>query len=274
MENKKLIKILLKDMGELQELIAEVKTKGSFNSFEIEFLQTRAKGIMQLLQMLNGFDAHETVKIEEPETNRIIQEEFKPEATVSEKTETTDVEKTKVIDKEPETETVKLEEDKIQEEVTEFEAIEEISEPEIPEPVKVQEEIPEEITEEKKEIPVSGEVELEEEEQVETDRRLGDSFLKGKSVNDIIEDQNKLEFKLSNRPVESIQTAIGINDRFQYIRELFDGKPEKFKETVSSIDSMNNIQEAVVFLQQNFKWKKNETSLKFVNLVKRRFAND
>jgi hypothetical protein len=128
--------------------------------------------------------------------------------------------------------------------------------------------------EEKKEIPVSGEVELEEEEQVETDRRLGDSFLKGKSVNDIIEDQNKLEFKLSNRPVESIQTAIGINDRFQYIRELFDGKPEKFKETVSSIDSMNNIQEAVVFLQQNFKWKKNETSLKFVNLIKRRFAND
>jgi hypothetical protein len=37
---------------------------------------------------------------------------------------------------------------------------------------------------------------------------------------------------------------------------------------------MNHISEAVNFLQQNFKWKKNETSLKFVNLVKRRFPNE
>jgi hypothetical protein len=58
--------------------------------------------------------------------------------------------------------------------------------------------------------------------------RLGDSFLKGKSVNDLITDQIKLEFKLSNRPVSSIQSAIGINDRFQYIRELFDGDNQNF----------------------------------------------
>ena len=82
-----------------------------------------------------------------------------------------------------------------------------------------------------------------------------------------------LEFKLSNRPVKSIKSAIGINDRFQYIRELFDGKPEKFRETVNALDAMNDIQEAVVYLRENFKWKKTETSLKFVNLVKRRFQD-
>jgi hypothetical protein len=116
---------------------------------------------------------------------------------------------------------------------------------------------------------------LEEESEVpETLSRLGDSFLKGKSVNDLITDQNKLEFKLSNRPVRSIQSAIGINDRFQYIRELFDNDSEKFLEAVKTLDSSENIKDAVDYLRHNYKWKKNETSLKFVNLVKRRFLNE
>ena len=117
-------------------------------------------------------------------------------------------------------------------------------------------------------------VELEDEVATEANQRLGDSFSKEKSLNDMVSDHNNLEFKLSNRPVASIQAAIGINDRFQYIRELFDGSGEKFSETVKTLDSMNHISEAVNFLQQNFKWKKNETSLKFVNLVKRRFPNE
>jgi hypothetical protein len=79
---------------------------------------------------------------------------------------------------------------------------------------------------------------------------------------------------LSNRPVNCLQAAIGINDRFQYIRELFDGDNQKFLETVKTLDSKQNIKEAVNYLRNNFKWKKNETSLKFVNLVKRRFINE
>ena len=103
--------------------------------------------------------------------------------------------------------------------------------------------------------------------------RLGDSFLKGKSINDLITDQQKLEFKLSNRPVSSIRSAIGINDRFQYIRELFDGDSEKFMKTVKDLDAMDHVADAVNYLRTHFRWKKNETSLKFVNLVKRRFLN-
>ncbi|MDD4108511.1 MAG: hypothetical protein PHH93_07315, partial [Prolixibacteraceae bacterium] len=103
--------------------------------------------------------------------------------------------------------------------------------------------------------------------------RLGESFLKGKSVNDLITDQHKLEFKLSNRPVANIKAAIGINDRFQYIRELFDNNPQKFLETVETLDSMDNVHDAVDFIRHNFKWKKSDASLKFANLVKRRFMN-
>ena len=104
---------------------------------------------------------------------------------------------------------------------------------------------------------------------------MGDSFSKEKSVNDLAGiSKDKLEHKISNRPVENIQSAIGINDRFQYIRELFNGNAESFVSAVSELDNMGNINEAVDFIQQNYKWKKNETSLKFVNLVKRRFLNE
>jgi hypothetical protein len=209
MENKKLLKILLKDMGELEELIAEIKASKRFDTLEMEFIHTRAKGILQLVQLL---DAKEET----------VQAEIKKEPEVSE---------------EPQEKT------------------------DAGEPFK-------EITENEDDVVLEEENEI-----ADAVSRLGDSFLKGKSLNDLITDQNKLEFKLSNRPVSSIQAAIGINDRFQYIRELFDGDNQKFLETVKTLDSKQNIKEAVDYLRNNFKWKKNETSLKFVNLVKRRFIN-
>jgi hypothetical protein len=54
MENKKLVKILLKDMGELEELIAEIKANKEFDALEMEFVHTRAKGILQLLQLFGS----------------------------------------------------------------------------------------------------------------------------------------------------------------------------------------------------------------------------
>jgi len=195
MENKKLINILLKDVEELEGLISDIKTKKEFSLLEIEFLHTRTKGILQLMQVLKNF-----------ETDIKIPLKFKEEK----------IEVEELVEVEPEV--IKLEETN-----------------------------------------------------VKTDKRLGDKFVKEKSVDDTIEDNNKLEFKLSNRPVSNIQAAIGINDRFQYIRELFDGSSEKYTNTIIALDSMSNIDEAVSYIQQNFKWKKNETSLKFINIVKRRF---
>ncbi len=273
MENKKLVNILLKDMSELEELVVEIKEKGNFDSLEIEFLHTRAKGIMQLLQMLNGQENGNPVpeviqKIVEEIPEKINKEEFSEKETgeplkketaepiadvTEERSETKQKKELETSSENIEEETAENENDKVMEE---------------------------ELADTKESEDKNGaatlkndEVELEEEEVAEANSRLGDSFLKGKSVNDIIQDQTNLEFKLSNRPVGSIRASIGINDRFQYIRELFDGSPEKFTDTVTSLDEMNNINEAVVYLQQNFKWKKNETSLKFVNLVKRRFTN-
>jgi hypothetical protein len=266
MENKKLVKILLKDMGELEELIAEIKANKEFDALEMEFVHTRAKGILQLLQL---FDSKNETVTKLPEIEHEIHTELKGKS--EQDPEKKPVQNEKTADSE-----IKAEPEQVDEQQKEVHY-------EKPEPQSVTSETPDAIIQEETENEKpdfesesnDDDDMLEEDiEKVEAVSRLGDSFLKGKSVNDLINDQNKLEFKLSNRPVSSIQSAIGINDRFLYIRELFDGDNQKFLEAVKTLDSKQNIKEAVDYLRNNFRWKRNETSLKFVNLVKRRFLNE
>jgi len=91
-------------------------------------------------------------------------------------------------------------------------------------------------------------------------------------VNDLLLEKGKSDPKVAHLPIESLASAIGINDRFLFVRELFDGKSEEFNETISQIDLMKDIHEAAAYLRNMYKWKKSETSLKFIDLVKRRFS--
>ncbi len=222
------------------------KESAEFDQLELEFIQDRLKGAKKLVKILIGRE--ESIDISEKEHDIIsVQENIIENVTVKEK-----VIETEKSDAESE------QEEESKEPVQEMKV--EIRE----EKVEIKEEI----------VEIHGEVELEEETLENPNKRLGDVFLKEKSVNDLLADTNKLENILSNRPVTSIQSAIGINDRFQYIRELFEGNADEFARTVEQLDKMTTLKDAVQYLQGNYKWKKNETSLKFVNLVKRRFPND
>lgn len=264
MDNKKLLNFLLNDLSELDELFAE-KSSSSFDALEMEFLRTRVKGAKKLVQIL--------IERENPDVDRIMTKTEKPEP--EKEISKVEVKKEKVLPKE---EIIIIEKAEVKEiQAEEPKVVVEPIQEEIIEPVQ-KEVIGEVLASEKEEVEKlqSEELEMEEEEEVENpNKRLGDSFLKEKSVNDLLaDDSGKLEHKLSNRPVTSIQTSIGINDRFQFIRELFEGSSDVFSKTVTELDNMSNLKEAVSYLQQNFKWKKNDTSLKFVNLVKRRFPNE
>lgn len=265
MENKKLLKFLYKDIAEMEEIFAE-KGKIGFDNFEMEFIQSRFAGAKQIIQILNEKEDQFVEKADQwasqPEELNI---EI-PSPVVS----------TNAPDKEFVDESEKSITERAETEVGGDKASG--SEPNTVAETKVSEE-PEESTEEGTmqgyAAHESEELEMDEEVvPVAGGQRLGDSFLKEKSVNDLLAGgNNKLEFKISNSPVTSIQAAIGINDRYQYIRELFDGSAENYAEAVADLDRMNTIQEAVAYLQLKYKWKKTDTSLKFVSLVKRRFAN-
>ncbi len=303
MDNKKLLKFLYKDIAEIEELVTEKGAEG-FDEFEIEFIQSRFKGAKQLIQILSEKENKQLNKIRPRPVAEALEEEqvLKPKRETVENTQPqailSDVEKEsleelsnfeeelkdgepgdEIVDEPKATESVVAEE--TQKEVVVTEVIEKpVVEKEVAEPVEVDEVVESQSSKDEVE-PVVNEtqksgVELDEvENHDEANNRLGDSFSKGNSVNELLgsDDSDKLEYKISNSPVESIKTSIGINDRYQYIRELFEGNAETFSRAVGELDNLNSIQEAVTYLQQNYTWKKNDTSLKFVNLVKRRFPN-
>jgi hypothetical protein len=198
-------------------------------------------------------DDFEKIEEEEPE---LQEEEFiMGEEEMDEINEESEPEEEIVEEAEPDRETI-IEED--------------IEEEPQPEEVVVQEKEPEEEPESSMDVKFHEPYEPETEAQV-----LGEKFQKERSVNDVkFEGGVKLEEKLSSMPLKTIRSAIGINDRFLFTRELFDGDPEMFNTAVTKLDSLEDIKDAVVYLRDNFKWKKNETSLKFVELVKRRFSNE
>ena len=298
MENKKLLSYLLKDLEELDELFME-KSDFRFDEMEIEFIQTRIKGARKLVQKY--IEAKEEIAVQKP--SAVGQE-------VDNETKKTGTWEEIVVKKEPAKEAIEQEpvikqpetiKETVAKEMSKTETVINASKPEDPakQPLSVPGAIVEEIVNYVDETiedidneefdpaesePVKPFVTASEYQELKLDdkpeensgtRRLGDSFAKDRSLNDLITDDSvKLEHKLSNMPVSSLQSAIGINDRFQYIRELFDGNSDLYNETVTKLDSMNEIKDAVVYLQNNFKWKKTEISLKFVNLLKRRFPNE
>ncbi len=274
MDNRKLFKFLYKDITEIEEMIAEKGAKG-FDEFEIEFIESRFKGAKHIIQILSEKENRHAEDIrprpvtpEAEEKPVESKSQFQPPITEEE------AESLKSLS-ELEEELRKESEASLSQSPPQVEEEELCDENITPEEEPVLEIETEAIK--TTETEVDNLVELEEEEKAPkaASHRLGDSFMKEKSVNELLGNgNNKLEYKISNSPVLSIKSSIGINDRYQYIRELFNGNAEAFSSTVNNLDKLNSIQEAVTYLQQNYKWKKNETSLKFVNLVKRRFVNE
>ena len=100
---------------------------------------------------------------------------------------------------------------------------------------------------------------------------VGQNFQKERSLNDSM-GETKMESKLSNSPIASLRAAIGLNDRFLFIREIFNNNSEKYNTVIEHLDKMEQIQEAVEYLKANLSMEKNETTMKFVDLLKRRFT--
>ena len=101
---------------------------------------------------------------------------------------------------------------------------------------------------------------------------LGDSFLGSRKVlHENYENSDPLANQISTR-VSSLQKAIGINDRFRFVKELFGGDSDLYCETVSKLDSIGSLGAAISYIESNFSWDKNSDSVKqLISLVRRRY---
>jgi len=100
---------------------------------------------------------------------------------------------------------------------------------------------------------------------------LGERFTKEPSLNDRLANGNLHESKIKGKPITNLKKAIGLNDQFMFTRELFGNDQNKFELSINRIDQCASLIQAIEYLEQNFKWAKNATSLKFMEMVKKRF---
>ena len=87
----------------------------------------------------------------------------------------------------------------------------------------------------------------------------------------------ELSDKLADGPVKDLKKAIGVNDRFLYINELFRGDEAMYERSIKTINSFSIFPEAEYWIRRELKtklgWKdSDETVRQFDQLIKRRFA--
>jgi len=101
---------------------------------------------------------------------------------------------------------------------------------------------------------------------------IGETFQKEPSLNDSIGETKSAESPINSGAISSLRASIGLNDRFQFIREIFNNNTDKYNTVIDHLDKLETIQQAVDYLKANLTLQKNETSMKFVDLLKRRFS--
>src|SRR5690554_1603376 len=73
-------------------------------------------------------------------------------------------------------------------------------------------------------------------------------------------------------PITDLRKGLGINDRFFFQRELFNGSSDVMNQTLDQLNQMNSLSSAKSFLAANFKWKPDQEAVHaFMDLLERRF---
>ncbi|TAJ14157.1 hypothetical protein DMA11_06455 [Marinilabiliaceae bacterium JC017] len=303
MEKEALINIILKDIQEISMLVETFKGKPAIRQAFIRLAKTKIHNIEEELVLLEELQelkesvvtqvTDESLLTSQPIERKpeVIQEidiaesssRFFAEEAGNDETEAVEppasevkeepiepvreeplvIEK-KVIIAEPQ-----LVHEDVESAVTKEESVvEPVPEKEMPEPIAVEKPAPEIITEKPAPIP--------EPQPVKEPVTLGEKMRQANtSVNDRLSSKSATraqDIKLLGKPVDDIRKALGLNDRFYYQRELFNGNADLFNQTLDQINRMHSFEAASKFLVTDFHWDQdNEVAESFLKVVKRRF---
>lgn len=101
----------------------------------------------------------------------------------------------------------------------------------------------------------------------------------GMEVNEVAAlqgEDNTLNTRLQKQPIHDLRRAIGLNERFLYTNELFNGNMEAFNLAINELNHISSLEDAfrIIDLQLKPKYNWEDTSeavAQFLDLVERRF---
>lgn len=111
----------------------------------------------------------------------------------------------------------------------------------------------------------------------DTQKNINESSVRPESLNEKLK-QSKMELSdmLTEAPLRDLKKAIGVNDRFLFINELFRGDEAMYERSIKTINNFSIYPEAQYWIERELKvkigWKDSDIVRQFDQLVKRRFT--
>lgn len=87
---------------------------------------------------------------------------------------------------------------------------------------------------------------------------------------------NSIAASMSHNKISSVKKAIGINEKFLFINELFNGNMQEYNQVLDKLDSMKNMTEAASYidvLKSKHKWDTEKNPfIQFMDVIKRKYS--
>lgn len=78
---------------------------------------------------------------------------------------------------------------------------------------------------------------------------------------------------LRNEPVTDLRKAIGLNDKFLLIRDLFDGDGEAYERAIEALNDCGDLDDCMIYIAEHYAWNPNSDGAKLLmDLLERKFA--
>lgn len=90
-----------------------------------------------------------------------------------------------------------------------------------------------------------------------------------------LRDDDDIADILKTKPIANLSDAIGVNDKFLFIGELFNGNPESYNQAIRKLDEAATLADAKAYIM-SFTGENIETDAarQLIDLVKRKFPDD
>lgn len=109
-----------------------------------------------------------------------------------------------------------------------------------------------------------------------SEEELGFELTQSESLGEsLMHEDHSLAARLQQNPVRDLKSAIGINDKFLFVNELFGGSMEKYNKSIENLNDLKTLNGAMIYLNElkvELQWNSsNEAYQKLTELVRRKF---
>lgn len=90
---------------------------------------------------------------------------------------------------------------------------------------------------------------------------------------DTIAAPTPLAEEITNSRIHSLRDAIGLNDKFLMIRDLFDGDGDAYNQAIAELDAFDSFDDCMIYIVENYAWNPESEGAKFMmQILERKLA--